>query len=140
MPVLCLFPGQSGWQIENIGNGAALNIVIAQGRDRGQQNGYISLEQDVASSETWSNPIHLRPMTAGGVQPVPWNYRTTGIGISYTDNLGFSYTARMSEIGSRVMERRQIPQWSPTEWAQLGDLKGKAPGAIWAQVPGRPAG
>jgi hypothetical protein len=139
MPVLCLFPGDVGWQIRNVGNGPAINIIIAQGRGSKQGNRLINLGKGVASSETWLNPIHLRPMSAGDIQSVPWKYQTSGIGISYTDSLSFAYTMKMSEVGSRVMEHVQIPEWPHADWIQLNGIEKITPGASWAQRPERQA-
>jgi hypothetical protein len=139
MPVLCLFPGEAGWQVRNVGNGPALNIIIAQGRGSKQNKDLINLGEGVVSSEVWLNPVHLRPMSAGDIQSVPWKYQTSGIGISYRDSLSFPYTMKTSKIGSSVMEGVQIPEWPHTDWVQLNEIHRMTPGAVWAQRPERQA-
>lgn len=130
MPVLVLLPDTSGWRLENIGGGPALNILIAQGRGPAEHGGVIALRSDAIGSdgtapdETWCSPVHLRPMAAGGLQQIPWAFSTDGVGVSYTDALGHLYTLRMSRLGSLIIEKRGIPDWRDDEWRQLSDLEG----------------
>jgi hypothetical protein len=139
MPILVLFPDQSGWRLENIGNGPALNIVIAQGRGVATPDHCIELRRRVslrdgsAPGESWCNPIHLRPMPAGGSQRVPWRFSTTGVGVSYTDALGSVYTLRTSRHGSRLIEKQAIPAWNEQEWRQLSQIEASARSADSAQ-------
>ena len=59
MPVLVVFPEANGWRLENIGNGAALNIVIAQGH--GPRGAVISSScraTDAAGTTEW---LRARP-------------------------------------------------------------------------------
>ncbi len=129
MPVLVIVPDRGAWRLENIGHGPALNIVIAQGRGRVAAKGLIELRADaigpdgIASGESWCNPIHLRPMPAGGSQHVPWEFSTSGVGASYTDALGNVYTLRTSSRGSRIIEKLAIPDWEESEWRQLSDIE-----------------
>jgi hypothetical protein len=142
MPVLVVLPDIEGpgWLVENIGKGAALNIVMAQGRGSEANGGLIELRGEsarrhhgVAPGESWSNPIHLRPMSAGGRQKVDWPFETSGVGITYTDALGFAYTVRTSEEGSRLTERRCVPEWSAGDVAQLSAVEGPPRGRRPAQ-------
>ena len=133
MPILALFPedGGVGWRLENIGNGAALNILIAQGHGP-DDDGWIDLHANrarngVAPGETWCNPIHLRPMSAGGSQIVRWQFETSGVGVSYTDALEHPYTVRTSERGSCLTERRCVPKWPLEDVLQLSDLEAMSP-------------
>jgi hypothetical protein len=146
MPVLVVFPDEddNGWRVENIGNGAALNIIIAQGRGSEATGGVIELRGDrarrhagVAPGETWCNPIHLRPMSADSSQTVRWPFSTSGVGISYTDALSFSYTLRMSREGSELSEERCVPAWRPQEILPLSELEAMSPNerAAKAAVP-----
>jgi hypothetical protein len=134
MPVLVLLPDKPGWRLENIGGGPALNIVIAQGRGPATKEGLIELRADdigpggIAPEESWCNPIHLRPMPAGGSQHVPWEFSTSGVGVSFTDALGSVYTLRTSSRGSLIMEKQGIPDWREGEWRQLSDIEGSALG------------
>jgi hypothetical protein len=142
MPVLVVLPDPDGggWRLENIGNGAALNIVIAQGR--GDANdGLIELRGErarrhrgVAPGESWCNPIHLRPMRAGTSQTVDWPFHTSGVGITYTDALSFPYTVRTSRRGSRLTEQRCIPDWPDDEVVQLSAVEGLDPDQLSAKA------
>jgi hypothetical protein len=129
MPVLVLLPDEHGWRLENIGGGPALNIVIAQGCGPSETDGLIQLLSDaidrdgLAQGEHWFNPIHLRPMPAGGSQLVPFAFSTTGVGVSFTDALGSAYTLRTSRSGSLLMERRGIPEWQEGDWRQLSEIQ-----------------
>jgi hypothetical protein len=145
MPVLVLFPVDgAGWRLENIGTGAALNIVIAQGRGAEATGGLIELRGEVARrhdgvapGETWCNPIHLRPMSAGSGQTVPWRFSSSGVGISYTDALGYPYTVRTSKRGTRLTEKLCLPDWPHGEWEQLSAIEALSPNGLRAkeQVP-----
>ncbi|MBV9416614.1 MAG: hypothetical protein JO363_16640 [Solirubrobacterales bacterium] len=133
MPVLVLFPDQSGWRLENIGNGPAINIVIAQGRGPATDgcidiHGRVVGRDGCAPGESWCNPIHLRPMATGGSQTVPWRFSTTGVGVSYTDPLGSVYTLLTSRHGSRVIEKQAIPSWTEDEWRQLSQVEASTDG------------
>jgi hypothetical protein len=128
MPIVVIFPDTDSWawRLENIGKGAALNLVIAQGcRDGGMP---ITLNDDDvgvdgrAPGEHWCNPIHLRPMSAGGVQIVPWPFEDTGVGIGFTDALGREYTVRTCTSGSSLFERRGMPAWPEKDWRGIGEV------------------
>jgi hypothetical protein len=153
MPVLVVLPQADGvgWCLENIGSGAALNIVIAQGHGSQASGGLIELPGEtarrhdgVAPGETWCNPIHLRPMSAGSSQTIRWPFGTSGVGISYTDALSYPYTVRTSQEGSRLTERQCIPKWPRQEVVQLSAIEALAPeelvakaGAPWGLRPNR---
>lgn len=143
MPVLVLLPEAdgAGWRLENIGKGAALNIVIAQGSGPETNGGLIDLRGDrarrhggMAPGESWCNPIHLRPMSAESSQAVGWPFRTSGVGITYTDALSYPYTVRTSEAGSRLTEQRCVPEWRREEVVQLATLEGLAPNQLAAKA------
>jgi hypothetical protein len=129
MPVIVVFPEDEGWRLENIGNGPALNIVIAQGRGTEANGSLIELRREAvgangaAPGETWCNPIHLRPMAAGASQLVPWHFATTGVGVGFTDVLNTPYTLRMSRQGSLLVEKRGIPSWSQEDWRQINTVE-----------------
>ncbi len=136
MPVLVLFPEESGfWLVENIGKGPALNIVIAQGRGSEGNMRPIDLHAEDATGEVWCNPIHLRPLSAGAKQLVPWRFGTSGVGIVYTDALDHVYTTKTSSDGTVVTERRSIPVWGPDSWQQLSWVERAPPGSTWGRVP-----
>jgi hypothetical protein len=137
MPVLVLLPDPSGWCVKNIGNGPAVNVVIAQGRGSG---GGSVIELDprrigrggIAPGECWCNPIHLRPLDARGEETMPWPFENSGVGISYTDVLGSVYDVRMSAAGTRVFEIRRwivlqraarVPSWGTEEWMEMNELE-----------------
>jgi len=129
-PVLVLLPSESGWHVENSGPGAALNIVIAQGYRIGADGGMIELDGDrarrgggVAPGEVWCNPIHLRPLAAAQRQSIPWDFKTCGVGIRYTDIEGFWYTVRTSGLGTQVIPKKEgLPIWS-TNVVELHQLE-----------------
>jgi hypothetical protein len=138
MPVLVLFPDEYGWCVENVGNGPAVNVVIAQGMGSTASKGLIELRKravgrdGMARAESWCNPIHLRPVRSGSKQLVPWPFSTSGVGVSYTDVLGNAYTVRMSEHGTLLTEvrpwrlcrqKRCVPNWAPEEWEQIDHIE-----------------
>jgi hypothetical protein len=103
MPVLVFVyeqNGQSGqWVLQNVGNGPALNIVVA----------------DKASEESaWSNPVRLPPLPREGRFPLRVT-RPKWLAASYDDIHGHQYSATCVNNDSRVRAGRVLPNWAAGE-------------------------
>jgi hypothetical protein len=63
-------PKEGCWTLRNVGNGPALNVLVAQ-RNKG----------------TWFNPVLVPPFGRDSSFPLTWLGRTNsdGVGVSYTD-------------------------------------------------------
>jgi len=76
MPVL-VFSRRSAtnWQVENVGNGPALNVVLGDGKEDG----------------TWAIIAKLYPIAAGARVDLPWLDYGARLGTSYADVWGEKY-------------------------------------------------
>jgi hypothetical protein len=63
-------PERECWVLHNVGNGPALNVLVAQ-REGGQ----------------WFNPVLAPPLANDGAFPLTWLGRvnTSGLGVTYSD-------------------------------------------------------
>ncbi len=126
--------------IENVGVGPAMNVIYAQA---GGPREAIALEPGF--SETWFNPLHLRPIKPGGRVTIPWEVRGAGLGLRYTDAFGSYYVVKAGDHGMRIFEgKAHLPDWDMEGMPYLWhlDRRGLTPdGARWGQCkPGeRPA-
>lgn len=113
MPVLIPQPfreaGVYKIRIRNIGNGPALNIVIAAatGELATKDIRAISLSRRRHASY-WSEYAHLQPIAAGSERGYIWKYGQA-VGLSYTDALGKPYTLLTSAHGTKMIDGAAIP-------------------------------
>ena|SRR5262245_38988716 len=104
-PILIfVYDGEKGWQIQNIGNGPALNIIVAQKR--------VGAE--------WFNPVRIPPISKGSEFHLNWlgHVNDTGLGATYTDFQDRSYSSTCSNDLSRIFEGHKLPQWEEGEIGQ----------------------
>lgn len=129
-PVLAFVddPATDCWTLQNIGNGPALNVFVAQRQDG-----------------EWFNPVRVRPMAKDQVQALEWLGRVneTGLGAEYADAEGQVYTSTVGGEVLRTYEGRRLPDWVGEEERIGGALMRRyweapryCPGAgRWATVP-----
>lgn len=111
-------PAQGAWVLQNVGNGPALNVVIAQ-REEGQ----------------WFNPVIVPPLSTESSYPLTWLGRinTTGLGATYTDFEDRRYTSTLGGERSRSYEGNRLPQWDDGEIRRYWELEGVQPAEVrWA--------
>jgi hypothetical protein len=77
IPVL-IFSRRSAtnWQIENVGKGPALNVIVGDGKDDG----------------TWPTIAKLYPIAAGGKADLAWLQHALKLGAKYTNIWGEKYS------------------------------------------------
>jgi hypothetical protein len=118
-------PERGCWALHNVGNGPALNVLVAQRRD-GQ----------------WFNPVLTPPLSKDSARPLPWLGRvnTTGLGASYSDFEDRGYTSTLGGERSRTYEGNRLPNWRLDEPGR--DVRaywevetGEALAARWAERP-----
>jgi hypothetical protein len=101
-PVLVFIddPEQGSWLLRNVGNGPALNVLVAQ-RARGR----------------WSNPVRVPPFAKDSTFALTWLGRTNvaGLGVSYGDFEGRRYTSTLGGETSRAYEGDRLPRWDDTD-------------------------
>lgn len=93
-------PGAGCWTLQNIGNGPALNVIVAQRQDG-----------------EWFNPVRARPLAKDQVLALGWLGRVngTGLGAGYTDAEGQLYTSTVGGEVLRTYEGRRLPDWEAEE-------------------------
>src|SRR5215467_4188933 len=108
MPVLAFVYDKEGqWFLQNLGNGPALNIIVAE---------------KARNDSQWSNPVRIPPLPREGRFPLHVNVNARWLGASYMDIEGHEYSATCADDDSRVRPGRIFPNWKTDEirpyWAQ----------------------
>jgi len=98
-PVLIFeYTQQDGWYVRNVGNGPALNILIAM--------------KDETSD--WKMPVRIPPMQKDGRFFLHWvghlNIRT--LGASYADIAERMYSSTCTDDLSNTYDRNKLKQWA----------------------------
>jgi hypothetical protein len=108
MPVLVFVYDKDGqWVLQNLGNGPALNVVVAEKANDDAQ---------------WTHPVRIPPLPREGRFSLHVNVNTRWLGASYMDIEGHDYSATCVEDDSRVTFGRVLPHWKADEvqphWVQ----------------------
>jgi hypothetical protein len=93
-------PERQCWVLHNVGNGPALNVLVAQ-RQSGQ----------------WYNPVRVPPLGKDSVVLLTWLGRinTAGLGATYSDFGDRRYTSTLGGERSRTYEGNRLPDWSDSD-------------------------
>jgi hypothetical protein len=102
-------PEQGCWVLRNVGNGPALNVLVAQRQDG-----------------RWFNPVLVPPFGRDSSFPLKWLGRvnTSGLGATYSDFEDRRYTSTLGGERSRTYERDRLPRWKDEDvrrYWELGD-------------------
>lgn len=111
-------PEQGTWVLQNVGNGPALNVLVAQ-RQEGQ----------------WFNPVIVPPLSAESSYPLRWLGRinTSGLGATYADFEDRRYTSTLGGERSHTYDGNRLPKWNDGEIRRHWELNGVQPSGIrWA--------
>jgi hypothetical protein len=111
-------PEQGAWVLRNVGNGPALNVVVAQ-RQEGQ----------------WFNPVIVPPLSTESSFSLRWLGRinTTGLGVTYADFEDRRYTSTLGSERSRTYEGNRLPDWHDGEIRRYWEVNdAHQPGTRWA--------
>jgi hypothetical protein len=113
-------PEQGCWTVKNVGNGPALNVVVAQ-RAKGE----------------WFNPVRVPPLGNDSSFALDWLGRVadTGLGSSYSDFEGRRYTSTLGGEIARAYEGDRLPEWQEPEVRRYWDLPGDPVDARWGAKP-----
>jgi hypothetical protein len=124
MPVL--IAAQSARQamcVKNIGNGPALNIVVAHGASDLAADDALNLDlRQLEKQETWWGHEHLEPIASIAEQRYVWDWgQTRTIGLTYTDALGHHYTVISSVYGTQMVDgyAMQRPKLKHMDYGRL---------------------
>jgi len=114
MPVLGFVYDEDGrWVLQNLGNGPAMNIVVAI-----RQN-------DTAG---WCDPVRLPPLAQDGKLALRWvGLDVRWLGASYTDVEGRKYTATCVNDLSVSHRGQLLPTWPEADIAKHWDRVEPAP-------------
>jgi len=93
-------PEQGTWVLQNVGNGPALNVLVAQRQDG-----------------KWFNPVIVPPLSVDSSYPLKWLGRvnSTGLGATYSDFENTLYTSTTGGERSRTYVGNRLPTWSDRE-------------------------
>jgi hypothetical protein len=122
IPVLVFIYDSSGrWLLRNVGNGPALNIVMAIKESR----------DDIS----WQKPTRIPPIGRDGEFQLTWlgDSNVAVMAAYYEDFLtadtqgeSRGYTVRIEHDQNRVVPRRELPRWNLTESMAHWQREGKA--------------
>lgn len=90
-----VFDNESGWKLQNIGNGPALNVIVAEKPPEGD----------------WFNPVRIPPIAKDGEFTLCWIAlgNPNGLGTTYNDIRNRPYTTTSGNDYSRIIEGRELP-------------------------------
>lgn len=111
-------PAEGSWVLRNVGNGPALNIVVAQRMDG-----------------SWFNPVKVPPLGHETSFKLAWLGRTndTGLGTTYVDFEGHAYTSTLGDEISRTFEGHRLPEWADDEVERYWSVSDRGSGSRWAE-------
>ena len=121
-PVLVFIddPEQGCWIVRNVGNGPALNVLVAQRK-----------------SGRWFNPVRVMPLARDTSFPLQWLGRTTdtGLGASYSDFEDRRYTSTLGDEISRTYDGDRLPHWPEKETKRYWELTAGVLHTPWGERP-----
>ena len=91
-----VFDNAGGWRLQNVGNGPALNIVVARKRPHGE----------------WFDPVRVPPIPRDGEFELRWVSADdeNGLGATYNDIRDRPYTTTTGDDYSRISAGDQLPE------------------------------
>jgi hypothetical protein len=107
-----VYDHDSGWQIQNIGAGPALIIVVA--KKEGGKN---------SPAGTWIEPVRIPPLKKDGAFSLHWDphNNTHGLGATYEDMWARSYTTMCARDLNVIRRGLRLRTWDEheinAEWA-----------------------
>jgi len=109
MPILTPQIEKNALVIRNVGNGPALNIVLADATGILTTTDLRKTDVSLyAHKDNWESFRHLRPIPPRTEHRYSWTYKGA-LGLTYTDALGGSYTVLASRYGTKVVDGMAMP-------------------------------
>jgi hypothetical protein len=110
-PVLTIaYQSDAGWSLTNVGNGPALNVIVAQRRTEGE----------------WFDPVPVPPLALGGKIRLGWLDHTSikWLGAAYNDIDGRQYSSTTTEDLTTVQTGSPFPQWRDPDIRKQWQVEG----------------
>ncbi|HEU0295495.1 MAG TPA: hypothetical protein VFR47_22340 [Anaerolineales bacterium] len=104
-PVLVfVYNKDKGWILQNIGNGPAMNIIVAQKKINGK----------------WFDPVRIPPISKSTEFVLTWldHVNDTGLGATYTDFQDRAYSSTCANDLSRIFDGNILEGWKEQEIGQ----------------------
>jgi hypothetical protein len=91
-----VFDNKVGWRLENIGNGPALNVIVAKKRPYGE----------------WFEPVRVPPLAKDADLQLHWIpiNDENGLGATYNDIRNRAYTTTTGADYSRIIDGHELPE------------------------------
>jgi hypothetical protein len=108
-PVLIIeYRGAPGWYSKNVGNGPALNIVVAE-RERNE----------------WFKPVRVPPLANGESRLLRWLDQTnvSSIGVTYVDIDDRRYTSVTSKDLTTIEDGNRLTKWREDDIQKQWELE-----------------
>lgn len=101
-PALVFMYGTThGWEVHNVGNGPALNVVVARA------------EMEGVFTNAWEDPVRIPPLKNGSYYAVHWRPDHDGsFGVSYEDMWGRPYTTVFYHERNNIHPGRHLLRWT----------------------------
>jgi hypothetical protein len=111
-------PSEGCWVIRNVGNGPALNVLVAQRADG-----------------RWFNPVFIPPFGKDGQFPLKWLGRVnvTGLGATYSDFEDRRYTSTLGGERSHTYDGARLPSWDDGEIRRYWELSDQLVAQRWGE-------
>jgi len=111
--LILLYSNTHGWKIKNIGNGPALNIVIAHTTNALENK---TPEGKTLPSGNWKCPTRLYPLPRDGEIAIPWvGSNPDKIAVRYFDIHDNQYTSVTDDDLTKIYEVSILPLWKERE-------------------------
>jgi hypothetical protein len=111
-------PTEGCWVLRNVGNGPALNVLVAQ-----------------RAGGRWFNPVIVPPFGKDASLALKWLGRlnVTGLGATYSDFEDRRYTATLGDERSRAYDGERLPRWADHEIRRYWELPDRVVTARWSE-------
>jgi len=125
-PVLVFVDESGRWVLRNVGNGPALNVLVAQ-RD--------------TKAKTWFNPVLVPPFARDTSHTLEWIDAAAdpGLGARYEDFESRRYTATLGGETARTYDGDRLPEWKTLgqdcEVKRYWELSDRPYGERWSERP-----
>lgn len=100
-PVLVFHFGSDGWELQNLGTGPAMNVLVLKGGSR----------------RGWTFPVRVPPLSKDGSVRLHWDplNNTDGLAAQYEDVLGNLYSTQCGNDLNTIRAGQRLGDWKEVE-------------------------